>query len=245
MNILIIALGAVLALVGLFLAFRFLRRKCMIDDTPTSKTQGVFIGLTELKGTAESETPFTSYLAGASCVHYSWQVLEHWSRMVTETYTDGKGHMQTRTRQESGWKTVASGGESAPFYLKDDTGVIRIVPEGASISDTILFNQTCTHTDPLYFNKGPAGEIANSDHRRQFRETGISLHAQLYIMGQARERQDAVAAEVAKDKTAPMFMISMHTEKQISTGYLTGFWVWLVWDGLRCRRGNRLASSEP
>jgi hypothetical protein len=228
MNILTIALGTVLALLGLFFAFRSLRHKRIIDDTPTSKTQGVFIGLTELKGTAESETPFTSYLAGASCVHYDWQVQEHWSRMVTETYTDSKGHMQTRTRQESGWKTVASGGESAPFYLKDDTGIIRIVPEGASISDTTLFNQTCTHADTLYFSKGPAGEIANSDHRRQFKETGIPLHAQLYIMGQARERQDAVAAELAKDKTAPMFMISMHTEKQISTSYLRWFWVWLV-----------------
>jgi len=89
-----------------------LRRKRLIDDVPTSKTQGVFIGLAELKGTAESEVPLTSYLAGISCVQYVWQVDEHWSRTVHETYTDAKGHTQTRTRTESGWTKVAGGGES-------------------------------------------------------------------------------------------------------------------------------------
>jgi hypothetical protein len=228
MSILAVALGIVFALMGLFFAFRSYRHKRIIDDTPTSKTQGVFIGLAELKGTAESETPFTSYLGGTSCVHYSYLVQEQWSRMVTETYTDGKGHIQTRTRRESGWTTVGSGGESAPFYVKDDTGVIRVVPDGASIKEKSFFNQTCSRNDLLYFSKGPAGEIANSDHRRRFTETGIPLHAELYVMGQARERQDTVAAEIAKDKAAPMFIISINSERQISRGYLTWFWVWLV-----------------
>lgn len=227
MSILPIVLGILFTLMGLFFAFRSYRHKRIIDDTPTSKTHGVFIGLAELKGTAESETPFTSYLGGTRCVRYGWQVQEQWSRMVTETYTDSKGHMHTRTRRESGWKTVASGGESAPFYLKDDSGVIRIVPDGASIKEKSFFNTTCGRNDPLYFAKGPAFAIANSDHRRRFTETGIPLHAELYVMGQARERQDAVAAEIAKDKAAPIFIIAMKSERQISRGYLAGFWVWL------------------
>ncbi len=227
MTILPVTLGIILALVGLFLAFRSYRHKRIIDDTPTSKTQGVFIGLAELKGTAESETPFTSYLGGARCVRYNWQVQEQWSRTVTETYRDAQGHMQTRTRRESGWTTVGSGGESAPFYLQDDTGVIRIVPDGASINEKEFFDKTCGRNDLLYFDKGPANEIANSDHRRRFRETGIPLHAQLYVIGQAREREDTVAAEIANDKAAPMFIISMKSEKQISAGYLTWYWVWL------------------
>ena len=66
MNISVI-IGAVIALLCLFAAFRFLRKKRLIDDMPTSKTLGVFIGLAELKGTAESDKPLTSYLAGAPC----------------------------------------------------------------------------------------------------------------------------------------------------------------------------------
>ena len=219
------SLAALGCLVGVFWA---LRHKRLIDDLPTSKTQGVFIGLAELKGTAESETPLTSYLAGAPCVQYAWQVDEHWSRTVHETYTDSKGHTQTRTRIESGWTKVASGGEDTPFYLKDDTGVIRIVPEGANIHGITTFSETCLPNSALYFGKGPRWEIANSTHRRRFYESALPLHTMLYIMGQARERQDVVAAEIASDKNAPVFLISTRTERQISTGYGRWLWFWLV-----------------
>src|SRR3990170_2333738 len=121
-SVLPVVLGGVVALGCLIVALSFLRRKRLLDDLPTSKTQGVFIGLVELKGTAESERPLTSYLAEVPCVQYAWRIEEHWSRTVTETYRDAKGRTQTRTRTESGWTQVAGGGESAPFYLRDDTG---------------------------------------------------------------------------------------------------------------------------
>ena len=191
---------------------------------PTSKTLGVFIGLAELKGTAESDKPLTSYLAESPCVLYRWKVEEHWSRTVTSIGPKGV----PTTRHESGWTTVAKDEQITPFYLKDDTGVIRIIPQGAEIQDKEVFNKTCKHTDPLYFSKGPQKEIANSDHERRFIETAIPLHANLYVMGQAREREDIVAAEIAKDKKSPMFLISTRTEKQISTGLGTGFWVLMI-----------------
>jgi len=172
--------------------------------------------------------PLTSYLAGVRCVQYTWQIDEHWSRTVHETYTDSKGHTQTRTRTESGWSRIAGDSQSIPFYLKDDTGVIRIVPKGATINSINTFNETCSPNNALYFGKGPEREIANSTHRRRFRETALSLHTMLYVMGQARERQDVVAAEIAYDKNAPMFLISTKTEKQISTGYGRWFWFWLI-----------------
>lgn len=208
-------------------AFHYLRRKRLIDDLPTSKTQGVFIGLAELKGTAESEMPFTSYLAGASCVYYDWHIEEHWTRTVVETYHDSRG-THTRTRQESGWQKVASGGQSGPFYLKDDTGVIRIVPDGATINGNEVFDRTCNPNDALYFGKGPQQEIANSTHRRRFQETAILLHTMLYAVGQARERQDIVAPEIAYDKGASMFLISTRTEKQVTSGYNRWYWFWAI-----------------
>ncbi|HXX59380.1 MAG TPA: LemA family protein [Dehalococcoidales bacterium] len=220
-----IIIAGVLALACLVSAYWFLRRKRLINDTPTSKALGVFIGLVELKGAAESDAPFTGRLSGAKCVLYNWRVDEHWTRIVTTTSTDGKGHTTTTTHTESGWTTVAHGGEEAPFYLQDDTGVIRIQPEGAKIESRELYDKTVGMLDPLYYGKGPAGSVANSDHRRRFVETGIPLHAQLYVMGQARERQDAVAAEVARDKKAPLFLISVHTEKQVSAEQGWGVWV--------------------
>ena len=148
-------LGALLGLACLVGAFRTGRRKRLIDDLPTSKTSGVFIGLVELKGTAESAAPLASYLAEHPCVHYSWTVAEHWSRTVTETYTDSDGKTQTRTRHESGWATVANGGEMIPFYLQDDCGVVLIRPEGAKIEPALMFQETVGIGDPLYYGKGP------------------------------------------------------------------------------------------
>lgn len=228
MPLLVIVLASLAALGCLIGAFWALRCKRLIDDIPTSRTQGVFIGMAELKGTAESEAPIVSYLAGTRCVQYQWRIEEHWSRTVTETYTDAKGHVQTRLRTESGWTKVAGGEKSIPFYLQDDTGVIRVVPEGAAIKNVAVFNETCSPGNALYFGKGPATDIANTTHRRRFHESALPIHTMLYVMGHARERQDVVAAEIACDKNAPMFLISTSTEKQISTGYGWYLWLWLI-----------------
>lgn len=228
MPILPLLIGSLATLGCLAGAFVCLRRKRLIDDLPTSKTQGVFIGMSELKGTAESETTLTSYLGSIRCVWYDWKVEEHWSRTVTETYTDAQGRSGVRTRTESGWTVVAHGGENPPFYLNDDTGVIRIVPEGANVHGVSTFDRTCGAGDPLYFGKGPMTQIANSTHRRRFKESALPLHAMLYIMGQAHERKDVVAAEIARDKSAPLFVISTKTEKQLSSAYVWWIWLWLV-----------------
>ncbi len=220
--------GSVFAVVCLFLAFRSLWRQRLIDDLPTSKTQGVFIGFSELSGTAECESPLISYLSEVKCVHYSWNIEEQWSRTITETYRDASGQMRTRTRHESGWKTVGNGKKSIPFYLKDDTGVIRVAPEHAEIDGIAIINRTCSRDDALYFSKGPEQEIDYSDHRRRFRETVIPLHASLYVLGQAREREDAVAAEIAFNKSAPMFIISTHTEQKIRSRFKRRFLIWLI-----------------
>src|SRR5690606_31129740 len=153
------------------------------------KTTGVFIGYVELHGTAEAQSPLSSHLAGIRCVQYQWDVQEHWSRTVTETYTDSNGRTQTRTRRESGWTTVADGGQMIPFYLQDDCGGILIRPPGATVEPTTVFNETCGRSGPLYYGKGPLFAVSDSDHRRRFVERAIPLHHELYVIGQARERE--------------------------------------------------------
>ena len=224
-------IGAVFALVCLTLAFRAGRRRRLIENLPTSKTSGVFIGLVEVKGSAESAEPLTSYLAGQACVHYAWSVEEHWSRTVTETYTDDKGRTQTRTREESGWKQVAEGGEQIPFYLQDDCGVILIQPKGAKLEPQTVFDETCGRSDPIYYDKGPLGGVSDSDHRRRFVEKAIPLQTALFIVGQARERQDIVAPEIASDPQAPLFLISTRSEEQVQSGMKWGArgWAFLGW----------------
>jgi hypothetical protein len=221
-------IGGVLGFLCLLGALRAGRRRRLVDNLPTSKTTGVFIGLVELKGTAEIDAPLKSFLAECRCVHYSWGVEEEWRRVVTETYTDSDGKSQTRTRVESGWTTVASGGEMIPFYLNDDCGAVLVRPEGAEVEALEVFDQTCTSWDPLYYGKGPAGGIMDSTGHRRFHERALPLHTPIYVMGQARERADVVAPEIAADKSAPMFLISTRSEQQISSGFAWAFWGWLI-----------------
>ncbi len=221
-------IGGLLGLLCLAGAFRAGRLRRLVENLPTSKTTGVFVGLVEVQGTAESAQPLASYLAAESCVWYQWSVDEHWSRTVTETYTDSEGKTQTRTRHESGWTTVINGGQQIPFYLQDDCGVVLVRPEGARIEPAMLFDEMCTPGDELYYAKGPAGAVANSDHRRRFYEQGIRQHAALYVMGQARERQDLVAAEIAEDAQAPMFLISTRSEEAVRSGMKWGQYGWAL-----------------
>ena len=221
-------IGGVLGLLSLLGALRAGKRRRLVDNLPTSKTTGVFIGLVELKGTAEVDAPLRSFLAECRCVHYTWSVEEQWERTVTESYTDSNGKTQTRTRTERGWTTVASGGETIPFYLNDDCGAVLVRPAGADIEALSVFDQTCTSWDPLYYGKGPAGGIMNSTGRRHFHEHAIPLHTPIYVMGQSRERQDVVAPEIAADKSAPMFLVSTRSEQQISSGFAWAFWGWLI-----------------
>lgn len=200
------------------------RKQRLLRDLPTSKARGVFIGLVELKGSAECERPLNAFLSERSCVHYRTEVSERWSRMVVETYTDSKGRAQTRMRHESGWTPVFEKDEATEFYLKDDTGAVLVRPEGAKIEPVPLFEQTVSRGDALYYAKGPAGSVPNSDHVRRFTERGVPLHASLYVVGQARERKDVVAPEIAADKEAPLFLISTRTEEKVSGGYSLGSW---------------------
>jgi len=227
-------LGGALCLWG---NLRELRRRRLLDDTPTSKALGVFVGISELKGTAEAAAPLTSYLAARRCVHYAWSVAESWSRMETETYTDEKGRTQTRLVQKSGWTTVAQGGESMPFYLQDDTGVVLVRPGGARLEPAGFFAETVGRGHPLYYGKGPAGGVPDSDGRRRFVEQGLPLHAPLYVVGTARERADVVAPEIAASPEAELFLISTRSEEKVKAAI--GGWAWL-WGVL-----GLIASAAP
>jgi hypothetical protein len=211
--------GVALALLLILIAFFVRRKKHLIDDLPTSKVDGVFIGLVELKGTAEAERPLTSYLRAALCVHYAWKVEEHWRKREKVYYTDKDGKRRSRTKTTSGWRTVSSDAHIIPFYLKDDSGVILVRPQGAKIEPVQVFSRQCTKGDPLYFGKGPRRGVPNSTGRRRFTEQAIPLHHRLYLVGKAREREDVVAPVITADPEARLFLISTRSENEVSSGY--------------------------
>jgi hypothetical protein len=66
----------------------------------------------------------------------------------------------------------------------------------------------------------------------------------LYVMGQAQECKEVVAAEIAHDKNAPLYVISVKTEKQISSSYVRWIWLWVIL-GLLTAMGTMFFSNPP
>ena len=172
-----------------------------IDDKPTLKIKGAFIGLVEVVGTAESEKPLTSLVTGTKCVYYSWSI-------------------EVQKLNKS-WHTLDHGEETSIFYLKDETGIIRIDPDKAQLI-TESFTRPMDESDPLYKEKVSSDIITHSAPKR-VTENLIPLHRALYVMGKVRERQDIVATEIAFDLEDPYFFISTKGEKSVRSLYRIGF----------------------
>jgi hypothetical protein len=207
-----------------WLTLRAGRRLRLLMDTPTSKARGVFIGQVELVGRAVTKKPVRSFLAACECVWFHFRVAEQWERWVTETTTDSKGRTRTRRVRKSGWTTVAEGGESPAFEVEDETGAVQVRPEGAEVEAEPVFAQTVTRGEALYYGKGPAGGVSDSTGRRRFTEEALPLGGTVFVAGRAREREDAVAAEIAADPEADLFLISCRGEERVQRGYRWQFW---------------------
>ena len=192
--------------------------KRTVEDVPTSKVKGVFMGLNEVKGEVKSYDPLQTYLTESAAVWYSWSIQEHWRR--TETYTDSKGRRRTRTL--SGWRTVDSGGSFQSFFLRDDTGELLIDPKGADVDAPSTLYHSCGTSDPMYYGKGPSGAIMNSTYRRRFNEQAIRPGDNIYVLGPAKLREDVVAPMIADKKDERYFFISTKSESQIVRG--KGIW---------------------
>ncbi|MHC4954215.1 MAG: LemA family protein [Planctomycetota bacterium] len=208
----------ILSLVCLLLAIRSLRRRRLHVNVPTSKTKGVFLGLNEVKGASRSAEPLRSRLAAQPCVWFAWTVEEQWERQVTRTDAEGK----TTTETERGWSEVAKGGASMPFELEDETGRIRVAPDGAQIEGVQAFQEECGPADRLYYDHGPAESVAGSVDRRRLVETILPIDVDLYVIGTARMRADIVEPEIAGSDTGELFLISTRSEQQIVSGHFWG-----------------------
>ena len=209
------------------------RLRRLMDALPTSSVRGVFIGLVELKGTAECADPLVSFIAEKPCVWYSYTVEEHWRRVEVRTVVEN-GKRRTRTVVRSGWSTVAEGGRLTTFFLRDDTGEIAVHPQGADIEPMRVASFFSTPSDDAYYAKGPQRSIANSTFKRRFTEEAVPIGTRIYLVGPSRECRDRVAAEsppVRMGKSLS-FLLAMRKQSGERKGLKHGvlpYWDWGFW----------------
>ena len=215
----------VIALICMVLYARGTKRKRLIEDTPTSKVKGIFIGLNEIKGKVNLVANMSAYLSEKPCCYYSYSIEEHYTR--TRTVTDKDGN--TRTETYSGWETVASGNNRVEFDLVDETGNVRVIPAKAEMEGNVVLSRTCGTGDAIYYGKGPAYAISGSNYRRRFKESAIVQSDQLYVLGSARLADESARVEIAKEDE--IYLISVKSEEQLVSRYgwmVIGGWLGVV-----------------
>lgn len=206
----ILFIGAVVLFVVAHTSIRHMR---LVKDLPTSKAHGVFMGLVELKGTAESDHPKISRLTKSECVTYSWSVEEEWGRWVQVTYKDSEGKSRTKMEYRTGWTNIASGEESIPFYLQDESGWVKINPENSCLTMRSVMDSYLRESDSGY-SLVHAAPIMDSTGKRHYKELLIEIHENLYVMGTARFLDDENVVEIAADTNdnSNPFIITYHPE---------------------------------
>ena len=210
--------SAIIVLVVFFYALvkslDYKRKKWLLDDTPTSKALGVFIGEVELDGKCVCQSPLTSHVGEVACVYFSWSVSEQWLIMTQEEDRFGI----SRTVTTTGYTVVAAGCKMSGFYLQDETGYVWVQPHGAEIKARVTLRQDVNSRSALYYGKGPPEAIEHSTGRRKFIEQTLPIGQKLFIRGRASERPDIVAAQIKYEANTEMYIISDQPEAVITEG---------------------------
>jgi hypothetical protein len=157
-----------------------LQRKRLMVSIPTSSIRSLALGLVEINGCAEPEAELlTSPFSGIPCLFYSYTVEERVS-----------------SSKNTHWRTIARGTSDRPFFVRDATGRVLVVPLGA---DLILPNERVSRTSWL----GELPPRAADSLRRlgisikswrgrktlRGRESFILPDESVYVLGTAQEHQ--------------------------------------------------------
>ena len=196
-----------------WLGYKQLALKRLIENLPTSKVRSIAMGLVELKGTAQKadkilKAPFTN----KDCLYYTW--------IAEERYTDKDGREH--------WKTIASGKEGVPFYLKDDTGKVLVDSTGATMEIPSDFEAgSGLGRDPpeqvltfLKSNKIKFEGWFGINKAMRYRESRIDPGLKLYMLGNAGSRPGVAASvdhteNILIGKGGPVFLITTKEEKSV------------------------------
>jgi len=187
----VLSLLAVLALGGGFKELRELRQ---LERTPRSLVAGVLPGEVNLRGTAlAAESTLTSPRTRTTTLYYRY-------------------HVERRTRDSEGktrWSTVSDQRQSVPFWLQDDSGRIRVDPQG-----------------PTNFDVHKRFSVTEGDMR--YSEYRIDPGNAVFLFGHAQREGGAMAVGFrAEGQYWPLISTYGEAEARAGMARLSLFLLWL------------------
>lgn len=192
------------------------------SELTSSMGTGSFSYYAEVKGKAHSDSPLESDFSKESVVYFSSEVVHEYEKLETKTNSDGKKEKKWVKHQD----TVSENTRWADgFGVKDDTGFIAVNA-----------NKSTFHTEKLHssFEKGEQksegglnlkikgfsiGIGGSSDKSLKtigyrYTETGIRLGTNLYVVGDANDREGSLQISKPKEKS-DQFIVSVKSKEEM------------------------------
>lgn len=171
--------------------FRAMRVRSLIDNTPTARVRSMAIGLVEVTGTLLPRSRVAAPFSGRPCV---------WWGVEIQTLSS-----QSKNGTRS-WHTVHKSDSGHPFYLRDETGVALVYPQGADckvgfdiVEETNGFGVPQMYTDFMESRNLAMRHLWSLGPMR-FRERRLEEGGAVYVLGRANPR--SVARTVSFDEEA-------------------------------------------
>lgn len=157
--------------------FRDLRTRRLIQDTPTARIRSMAMGRVEIHGRAVGRSSVGAPFSGRPCVF--WQV-------------------DIAVRRRNGWTVVHRNASGHPFYVRDDTGLALVYPEGADCKLDVRAEEQCLGVNlPECYARYMAEQKIAFRHlyrmsSMRFREYVLEENQHLYVLGTAMPRAQSV-----------------------------------------------------
>lgn len=162
--------------------FRTMNTRRLIANTPTARVRSMAMGLVEVSGKVEPRSTVIAPFSGKPCAY--WEV-------------------DIASQNRRGWSTVHRNRSGNPFFLRDETGVALIYPQGSESKLGIgseehyqgLMLPSC-YADYMNAHTSALGQVARVGNLR-FRERMLESGEPVYVLGTATPRsQERTVADV-------------------------------------------------
>jgi hypothetical protein len=192
-------------------------------DMGESVGAGSFTYKATTKGKVVCDDPLTSELGQTACVHYDAKV----ERRYEETYYEQNSQGERERRTRTGSETVSGNKRSAPFYLDDGDGKIKVNPEGAEI----VCEKVVSRYEPAQSMSGSSFRLGafrldlstpfSSGDRKtlgyNFEEKAIPVGAEVFVLGEVTDRHGELCIQRPTEKK-DKFIISTKGQEALVRG---------------------------
>jgi hypothetical protein len=200
-----------------------LRKKRIIEDTPTSTIRAIAPGMAEVIGKPVEWKVMKGPFTKDSCVYYEYSVEQY-----------------VRRGKHSRWETIKKEDtQSQPFCLKDETGQILVFPNKAQTIlaesyslTTGMFTDIPAHVDQFLGQKGISCQnFFGFQKKLRFTERNIKMGEAVYALGvcQSLEGRGAQPPEGTMDHVClaqgkgsrEMFILSDESQRKLVSSFGT------------------------